>query len=120
MQTEKYNCIWDIFSMNINIQIVSRDKKTLTCWNLCSSLQLLYKPKWRDGQTKFLGFPGGSEGKESTGNAGELALNRGSRRSPGEENGKPLQYSFLENSMDRGARQALVHGVAKSRTWLSN
>ena len=43
-----------------------------------------------------------------------------SGRSPGEENGNPLQYSCLENPMDRGAWEAAVHGVAKSRTWLSN
>ena len=40
----------------------------------------------------------------------------GSRRSPGKENGNPLQYSSLKNPMDRGAWQAIVHGVAKSRT----
>ena len=43
----------------------------------------------------------------------------GSGRSPGEGNGNPLQYSCLENSMDRGAWQATVHGIAKSRTQLS-
>ena len=43
-----------------------------------------------------------------------------SRRSPGEGNGYPLQYSFLENPMERGTRWATVHGVAKSQTWLSN
>ena len=41
-------------------------------------------------------------------------------RSPGEENGNPLQYSCLENSMDRGAWQAIVHGVERSQTRLSN
>ena len=41
----------------------------------------------------------------------------GSGRSPGEGNGSPLQYSCLENPMDRGAWQATVHGVAKSRTY---
>ena len=39
---------------------------------------------------------------------------------PGEGNGNPLQYSFLENPMDRGAWQATVHGFAKNRTWLNN
>ena len=57
--------------------------------------------------------------KNPPANAG-VARNVGSipglRRSPGEGNGNPLQYSFLENSMDRGAWQATVHGVAKSRT----
>ena len=50
-----------------------------------------------------LGFPGGSEGKESTCNVGDLGLIPGSGRSPGKGNGNPLQYSGLENSMDRGA-----------------
>ena len=49
------------------------------------------------------GFPGGSDGKASACNAGDLGLIPGSGRSPGEGNGNPLQYSYLENSMDRGA-----------------
>ena len=48
-----------------------------------------------------LGFPGGSNGKESACNAGDLGWIPGSRRSPGEGNGYPLQYSSLENVMDR-------------------
>ena len=48
-----------------------------------------------------MGFPGGSDGKESACNAGDPGLITGSGRSPGEANGNPLQYSFLENSMDR-------------------
>ena len=51
---------------------------------------------------KSLGFPGGSDGKASARNAGDLALIPGLGRSPGEGNGNPLQYSCLENSMDRG------------------
>ena len=60
-----------------------------------------------------LGFPGGSDGKESTCNAGDLGLIPGSGRFPGEGNGYPLQYSCLENGMDRGVWWATVHGVAK-------
>ena len=67
----------------------------------------------------FLGFPGGSTGKESTCNAGDLDSIPGLGWSPGEGNGNPLQYSFLENLMDRGAWQAIAHGVAKSWTQLS-
>ena len=67
-----------------------------------------------------MGFPGGSDGEESACNAGGLGLIPGSRRSPGEGNGNPCQYSCLENSMDRGAWQAIVHEVAKSQTQLSN
>ena len=65
------------------------------------------------------GFPGGSDGKASACNAGNLGLIPGSGRSPGEGNGNPLQYSCLENPMDRGAWWAAVHGVAKSWTRLS-
>ena len=53
-------------------------------------------------------------GKESACNAGDPSLIPGSGRSPGEGNGYPLQYSCLENPMDRGAWRATVHGVAKS------
>ena len=59
---------------------------------------------------------GGSDGKESTCNVGDLGLIPGLGRCPGEGNGNPLQYSYLENSMDRRAWQATVHGVAKNRT----
>ena len=66
------------------------------------------------------GFPGGSEVKASACNAGDLGSIPGSGRSPGEGNGNPLQYSCLENPMDRGAWWATVHRVAKSRTRLSD
>ena len=66
------------------------------------------------------GFPGGLHSKESACNAGDPGLIPGLGRSPGEGNGNPLQYSCLGNPMDRGAWRATVHGVAKSRTWLSN
>ena len=59
------------------------------------------------------------DSKEFACNEGDLDLIPGSERSPGKENGYPLQYSCLENPMDRGAWQATVHGVAKSQTPLS-
>ena len=65
-------------------------------------------------------FPGGSDGKASAYNAGDLGSIPGSRRSPGEGNGNPLQHSCLENPMDGGAWLAAVHGIAKSRTQLSD
>ena len=65
------------------------------------------------------GFPGGSEVKASACNAGDLGSIPGLGRSPGEGNDNPLQYSCLENPMDRGAWWATVHGVAKSWTRLS-
>ena len=66
------------------------------------------------------GFPSGSDGKESACNAGDSGLIPGSGRFPGEGHGKPLQYSCVQNPMDREAWQDTVHGVAKSRTRLSN
>ena len=63
---------------------------------------------------------GGSDGKASAYNAGDLGSIPGLGRSPGEGNGNPLQYSCLENPMDRGAWWATAHGVAKSRTRLSD
>ena len=65
---------------------------------------------------RIRGFPGGSDGKESACNAGDLDLIPGLGRSPGEGNGYPLQYSCLEKSMNRGAWWATVHGVEKSQT----
>ena len=65
---------------------------------------------------QFQGFPGGSDGEELAGNAGELGLILGLGRSPGEGNGYLLQYSCLENLMDKGAWWAAVHWVAKSQT----
>ena len=64
------------------------------------------------------GFPIGLVGKESACTAGDLGSVPGSGRSPGEGNGNRLQDSCLENPMDRGARQATVHGIAKSQTRL--
>ena len=61
----------------------------------------------------------GSDGKEPACNEEDLGLIPRSGRTPGVENGNPLQYSGLENSMDRGAWRATVHGVAKSRMQLS-
>ena len=67
-----------------------------------------------------LGFPGRSGGKASACNAGDPGSIPGLRRSSGEGNGNPLQYTCLENSMDGEAWWATVHGVAKSRTRLSD
>ena len=61
-----------------------------------------------------LGFLGSSEGEESACNAGDPSLIPGSGRSPRERKGYTLQYSCLENSMDRGAWRESVHRVAKS------
>ena len=67
-----------------------------------------------------MGFPGGSEVTASAWNVGDPGSIPGLGRSPGEGTGNPLQYSCLENPMDRGAWWATVHGVTKSRTQLSD
>ena len=65
-------------------------------------------------------FPGGSLVRNPPANAGDTGLIPGSRRSPGEGNGNPFQYSRLENIMDGGAWQATVHGVTKGQAQLSD
>ena len=66
------------------------------------------------GKLKKLRQWGGSDSKESTCNAGDLSAIPGSGRSTGEENGNPLQYSCLENPMNRGPWQSTVYGVTES------
>ena len=76
---------------------------------------------WNSSQVVIIwGFPAGSDGKESTCNAGDLGSIPGLGRSPGEENGNTIQCSCLGNPMDGRAWWATVHDVAKSQTWLSN
>ena len=88
-------------------------QQSLLFYNLQLSIGLEHIPI-------YIPFPGGSEGKASTFNAGDLGLILGSGRSPGEGNGNLLQYSCLENSMDEGAWYATVHGITKSRTRLND
>ena len=64
---------------------------------------LAHPPPKKGAPINIWGFPGGSDGKASACNAGDLGSIPESGRSPGEGNGNPLQYSCLENSMDRGA-----------------
>ena len=75
-------------------------------------IMLLIYIHWID----LSGFPSGSEGKASACNAGDLGSIPGSGISPGRGNGNPLQYSCLENSMDREAWLAAVHGSQESDT----
>ena len=70
---------------------------------------LLIKERWQ----------GGKESASKAGDIGDSGSNPGSGRSPGGGNGNPLQYSCLENPMDRGTWWATVHGITKSQTWLS-
>ena len=82
------------------------------CWILSNSFSLSIH--------MIMDFLGGSDSKESAWSVEDLGLIPGLGRSPGEGNGYPLQYSGLENFMDRGAWQATVHGIAKSQTWMNN
>ena len=111
-----------------------RDLSILIFWNLWELLEPI--PQGWQGMTavtapqdpSFIcreghlkpGFPGGSDDKESAHNAGNLDLIARSGRSPGEGNSNPLQSSCLENSMDKGASWATVHGLTKNRTGLSS
>ena len=68
----------------------------------------------------MVGFPGGSDSKESACNAGDPGSSLGSERPSGEGNGNPLQYSCLKIPMDRGAQQVTVHGITKNQTQLND
>ena len=93
-------------------------KENSHLWSpVLGALTLLQLNSHNPGDT--VGFPGGSDGKESVCNMRDAGLILESGRSPGEGNGYPLQYSSLENPMDRGAWQATVYEVAKSQTRLS-
>ena len=95
---------------------------TVSLWNIFQvdfHIDTLTQPSFHL-QAEIRGFPCGSEVKASACNMGDPGLIPGSGRSPGEGNGNPLQYSCLENFMDREALQATVHGVTKSWTRLSD
>ena len=72
----------------------------------------------RDLTVNILGFPGGSVLKNLPASAGDTGSIPGSGGFPGGENANPLQYSYLENPMDRGTWQATVYGITKSRLCL--
>ena len=106
-----------------------REEKTLADdlreGKLVTRLEVLRKvlrKKCTDNRTKshllfvILGFPGGSDSKESACSARGPGLTSGSGRSLRERNGNPLQYSCLENPTDKGAGRATAHGVTKSQT----
>ena len=81
---------------------------------------ILHSKRKEQMTTPLMGFPRGSADKESTRSAGDLGSIPGLGRSLGEGNGYLLQYSGLKNPMDRGAWWALLLGVAKSQTRLSD
>ena len=99
---------WPRVSSNAGIYIFF----FFTIWAIIEApIKLIKVSIWSDKDC----VPGGSDGKESVWNVGDLGSIPGLGKSPRERNGYPLQYSCLENSMD-----CIVQGVAKSQTWLSN
>ena len=109
-----FQICWDI---ECHTLITSSFRFLNNCWNSITFTSILLARELSKAQ---LAFPGSSEVKASACNAGDLGSILGLGRSPGEGNGNPLQYSCLENPMDRGAWWATVHGVAKSQTRLSD
>ena len=89
-----------------------------SAYGLCHSRHL--KAIIYDNSMKKMSFPGGSDGKESACNAGDLGSVPGLGRSPGEGHGYPLQYSLLEISMNREAWGSTVHGVSERRIELGD
>ena len=118
--TVKYNCNWfNIFVLLSGISLIDQNAwwLVLSCW--------LYKliPGSYDINTHIyllLGFPGGSEVKNSPANAEVVGSTPVSGRSPGEGNGNPLQHSRLGNPVARGTRWATAHGVTRSQAKLSD
>ena len=111
-----------LYLLQVSITIGSVGKECLPCrrpgfdsWvgKICGRKDRLPTPV-------FLGFPYGSAGKEFSYNVGDLGSIPGLGISPGEGNGNLLQYSWLENPMDRGVWRAIVHGVARVGTQLSD
>jgi len=84
------------------------------------SLPIYHTTMYKIDNKNLQGFPGGSDGEESACSSGDPGLIPSLQRYPGEGNDNPLQYSYLENSMDRGAWQAIVQRVSKSQTPLSD
>ena len=106
-----YSYFFMLFPLNQKLSSIEICRKEGCDGNSFSYLRALgpqHEPMW--------GFPSDSDGKESACNARDTGLIPGWGRSPEEGNGCPLQYSCLENSMDRGAWWATARGVAKSRT----
>ena len=105
-----------LFSLMAHIKHSKTLKITVTQMN--SHMNMRPTIKWGKSTTSPMYWAsGGSDGKESAGNAGDLGVIPGSGWS-GQGNGYLLQYSCLENPMDRGAWQTTIHGVTKSWTWL--
>ena len=113
-------CPWDSPGKNTEVGAMPSSRGSSPMGSNLCLLHLLHCQVDSLPRSLIRCFPGISDGKESACNAGDLGSIPGPGRSPGEGNGYLLQYSCLENSTNRGAWQTTVHGVPKSRTWLSN
>ena len=109
--------ITDPMDMSLSNVRECKEQESLACYSPWSQKEL-DTTEWLNNL--YLGFPGGSDSKESDHNAGDSSSIPGSRRSPRGGNGYPLQYSCLENSMDRRAWWATVHGSQRVGHDLSN
>ena len=104
------NWVWKRYEIIVQIRCV----QVLSC--LAKEVKTTWSGNLKEPMLQIKGFPGSSDSKESACSAGNPDLIPGSGRCPGEGNGKPLQYSCLENPMDRGSWRATVLAVAKSWT----
>ena len=101
----------------ISFQVIFPTQGSSLCLLIsCTGRWILYHCTTKGALTCYQDFPGGSDGKASVYNVGDLGSIPGLGRSLGEGNGNPLQYSCLENPMGGGAWWATVHGVTKSQT----
>ena len=124
-----WNSSTGIPSLPLAFFVVMLPKAHLTSHSRMSGSRWVITPSWLSQLWRSflyismyfcMDFPHSSVAKESACNSGDLGSIPGLGRSPIEGNGYTLQYSCLENSMDRGAWRATVHGVTKSQTWLSD
>ena len=113
---QKYTNQW-IFRYKTHVSLESNYKTNLIVWYLSLYLYVIYRYIWEI--YIYIGFPGGSDGKEGSWNARDLNMIPGLGRSPWKGNGNPLQFSCMENSMDSGSWRASVCGVTKSQTQIS-
>ena len=110
-----FNALYLVKSCEGSEILCSLQANNLACYSFLDASRISESSGWKDCITHGMGFLCGSAGKESACNAGDLGLIHGLGTSLGDGKGYPLQYSGLENSM-----QCTVHGVAKSRIWLSD
>ena len=117
---DEYHILMQIFLCLLIYALVTEHLLySMNCFIFNPSPSFLLRNSWYTSLYKLKGFPGSPDGKESACNVGDLASVPGLRRSSGGAHGNPLQYSCLENPMDKGAWRATVHGITKSHSWVT-